>query len=99
MSNRLSLIGIEEPAEIPTTAVQQATEQREKAALAGLMIALKALSQRFVVAAASLVDLALFAAVFAVWWQIIGGPSQLQIVAASLFSIFGVGVIWMRRRA
>ncbi|HEV2225067.1 MAG TPA: hypothetical protein VGR84_18895 [Candidatus Acidoferrales bacterium] len=106
--SRLTLLGetpADDPEAVPARRTrsaqptpQQQTEAQQKAAASMLMIALKALSQRFVVSVASLVDLVLFGAAFAIWWQIMRGPSQLQIIAASLFSMFSLAVIWMRRR-
>lgn len=90
MPNRLELVGDE--------AVQTSQPAGDRAALAGLFLALKALSARAVVALASLVDAALVASSFALWWSIISEPSTPQIITASLYSMFIVSIVVLRRR-
>ena len=89
--NRLELVGDE-----PLAQPQQPAGDR--AALAGLFLALKALSARAVVALAALVDASLVASAFALWWSIIAAPSPLQITTASLYSLFILSVVFLRRR-
>ncbi len=98
MRSRLTAVGEEIPAEFPDATPQAAQSPATQAALAGLLIALKALSQRAVVAVASLVDLALIASTFVLWWQIVDNPSSLQIVTVTIYSVFILNVVWLRRR-
>lgn len=89
MPNRLELVGDESV---------QSQPAGDRAALAGLFLALKALSARAVVALAALIDAALVASAFALWWSIITTPSQPQIITASLYSLFIVSIVVLRRR-
>ena len=90
MANRLEVVG-----EGPETPVQQPQAER---ATTALFWALKALSARAVIAIASLVDAALVASAFMLWWNIIGGPTVLQIVTASIYSGFILAIVFIRRR-
>ena len=90
MPNRLEVVA-DEP-------VAQQQPAGDRAALAGLFLALKALSARAVVALAALVDSALVGSAFWLWWAIISSPSPLQITAASFYSLFIVAIVVQRRR-
>lgn len=71
----------------------------QEAAYSGLLLALKALSQRFVIAVANLFT---FVTVFGVWWlwRSIPDPSPTQIMALSIYATFtlAVSIIVSRRR-
>jgi hypothetical protein len=62
--------------------------EQEGAAFAGLMLALKALSQRALVALEACFTLVTVLLVWALWWRIIDEPSTNQIAALSLFAAF-----------
>jgi hypothetical protein len=62
-----------------------------------LMMALRALSQRTVVALASLVDLALAGSVFVLWLLVIAQPTQLQLVGLGMYGAFVLICLWLRR--
>ena len=91
-----ALIGEEPPVTVPN--VPRET-RRAESALTGLLItSLRALSQRTVVALASLIDLALLGSVFALMLMVISSPSQLQLVAVAGYGAFVLGALWMRRK-
>jgi hypothetical protein len=92
MQSKLELVG-EEVAPPPQNQKEQA------AAIQMLRIGLTALSQRFIVAVASLVDFILITSAFALWWSIITVPTTLQMETATIYSLFILAVIWMRRRS
>lgn len=102
MRSRLQAVGEEDAALIgedppPVPNVSRET-RRAESALTGLLItSLRALSQRTIVALASLVDLALLGSVFALMLMVISSPSQLQLVAIAGYGSFVLGALWMRR--
>ncbi len=100
MINRLTAVG-EEDVEVAEIQKPQSARQPPQApsnvAVTGLIIALKALSQRSIIAVASLFNLVLLASAFVLWWQIIEAPSVLQIVTTSIYSLFILVALWMRR--
>ena len=72
---------------------------REIAALTSmLMVALRALSQRFVVALATLQDLGLAASVFVLWWKVIEAPSVLQLTGLGMYAMFVLMCLYLRRK-
>ncbi len=103
MRSRLQAVGEEdaaligdEPAAVPKAVPSEA--RRAESALTGLLItSLRALSQRTIVALASLVDLALLGSVFALMLMVISSPSQLQLVAVAGYGLFVLGALYMRR--
>lgn len=66
----------------------RATTAIDGTAIRMMQLALGALSQRAMVALASLFTLLTVGASFYIWLLIINEPTQLQIVAASIFSAF-----------
>jgi hypothetical protein len=79
------------------------TPRREPrgAAIAGdaIFLALKALSQRALVAIAALADLALIASAFALWLAVISNPSVLQLVGVGLYAVFVLFAMWLRGKS
>ena len=69
--------------------------------LTGMLIAakwaLKVLSQKTIVALASLVDLSLAASVFVMWVLVIAQPSILQLVGLGGYAVFVLLALFMRR--
>lgn len=63
-----------------------------------LMLGLRALSQRAVVALASLVDFAILASVFALLLMVVERPSMMQLIALAGYAMFALVALWMRRR-
>ncbi len=63
-----------------------------------LTIALKALSQRFVVALSSLFGLALASSVFALAWKVMPNPSIETLVGLGLYAWFVLSLIYLRYR-
>ncbi len=90
---QVTLIG-EEP--VPQPAPRPSATQ---SALTGLLLtSLKALSQRTVVALASLVDLALIGSAFALWLIIIANPTTPQLIGVAGYGAFVLIALFMRRR-
>ena len=103
-TNRLRQIGADEPVpELiqppapPPPRVEPHQSANMQAITNMLMIALKALSQRTIVALASLVDLALAASVFVLWLIVIATPSVLQLVGLGIYAGFVLIALFMRR--
>lgn len=89
----VTLIG-EEPAPREPLRVSAKAES----ALTGLLFtSLKALSQRTVVALASLVDLALIGSAFALWLMVITNPTPPQLIGVAGYAAFILIAIFMRR--
>lgn len=63
-----------------------------------LTIALKALSQRFVVALSSLFGLALAGSVFALYWKVLPNPSTETLVGLFFYAWFVLSLIYLRYR-
>ncbi len=103
-TNRLKVAGEDEPVELITVPPKPAPPRapsppREVAAITSmLMMALKALSQRTIIALASLVDLALAASVFAIWWKVIDQPSVLQLIGLGMYAAFALAAAFARKR-
>ncbi len=83
------------PAEPSAEAAQ--LEARRRQASEAVFLALKALSQRAIIALASLVDLALIGSAFALWLMIIASPTTAQLVAVGGYSIFIMACLFLRR--
>jgi hypothetical protein len=100
-TNRLKPVGEDEPVPdliqaAPPRPVQQPSQNLDR--ITGmLMMALRALSQRTVVALASLVDLALAGSVFVLWLLVIAQPTQLQLVGLGMYGAFILVCLWLRR--
>ncbi len=76
----------------------QAVETQRRLVSAALQMALRTLSQKTLVALASLYSLLLAGAVFWVFWRILADPSVLQLVGAGMFSIFALAIHVVRKR-
>ncbi len=104
-TNRLKVAGEDEPVELITDPPKPAPPRapsppREVAAITSmLMMALKALSQRTIIALASLVDMALAASVFVLWVLVIAQPTTLQLVGLGGYAAFVLAVLALRTRA
>jgi hypothetical protein len=91
------LIGEEPPAPVAQPVPRETS--RAQSALTGLLLtSLRALSQRAIVAFASLVDLALIVSAFALWLLVIRDPSTLQLAALAGYAVFILAAILLRRR-
>ena len=98
---RLQAIGEESIPELigTTEAIQPPpAPPRDSAWTSLLILSLRALSQRAIVALASLVDLALLASVFVIALLIIRDPTVLQLVLAAGYAMFVTGALLVRRR-
>ncbi len=63
-----------------------------------LTIALRALSQRSLIALASLFSILLAGSVFALYWKVLPNPSIESLVGLGLYSIFIIGLHVVRAR-
>jgi hypothetical protein len=92
------LIAEEPPRPAPPPPAPRETP-RVQSALTGLLLtSLRALSQRAIVALASLVDLALIGSVFALCLMIIAAPTVPQLIGAAGYAVFILIAIFMRGR-
>lgn len=107
MRSRLAAIGAPEPEEgddpldvsaapdpVPAARASRAIEQ---AAMAMLFAAVKALSQRAIVALGNLYALLLAASAFALWWRVLPAPSVRQLVGLALYGCFVLSMMLVRR--
>lgn len=85
------------PAEPSAEAAAQ-LEARRRAASEAVFLALKALSQRAIIAVASLVDLLLIGSVFALGLMIIDMPTPPQLIGVGGYAIFIMACLYLRRR-
>ncbi len=88
-----NLIGEEIPRPPP-----QPQPTAERAFTNLLLVSLRALSQRTIVAIGNLVDGALLASAFTLWTLIIRDPSSLQLWAVGSYACFCLIALWLRRR-
>ena len=98
MLSRLTPVGAAEPVELdlPVNAPEAVSKPSRDAIAAGLMLALKTLSQKTVVALASLVDLIMIGSAFVLWLLIISQPSTSQLIAVGLYAVFVLITIYVR---
>jgi hypothetical protein len=80
----------------PAAAQIQAQQQQ---AVKLLMAAVAALGQRFVVALSTLFTLIAVGTVFYSWLVVLpADPTERQIIAVSIYSVFVLAIEWVRRR-
>ncbi len=91
------LIGEETPFVPPPREPLRVSAKAESALTDLLFTSLKALSQRTVVALASLVDLALIGSAFALWLLVIANPTPPQLIGIAGYAVFILVAIFMRR--
>jgi len=98
-TTRLQAVGEEEIVEPEVRVTTAPAKPRaSQAAMTNLLVlSLRALSQRAVVALGSLVDLALIASAFWLVMTVIAQPTTLQLVALAGYSLFIIVALWMRR--
>ena len=76
-----------------------AEKNRAEGVLTGILLtALRTLSQKTIVALASLVELMLIASVFALCLMIVSEPSTAQLIEAAGYAMFVLTSIYIRRR-
>ena len=92
----LNLITDQAPARVPSPSPPQGRDVQVLTTM--LLTALKALSQRTVIALASLVDLALASSVFVLWVLVIAQPSTLQLIGLGGYALFVLLALYMRRK-
>lgn len=81
-----------------TAAVDAAAQARAQQATAMLLTAVRALSQRVIVAAEALVDLLLIASAFTLWLLIIAQPTPAQLTGVGGYAVFVLAAVLIRRR-
>lgn len=86
----------EPPAALPPP--QPQPQQANAVATRALLLALGALSQRFVIAVSNLFTLALAASAFYLWLSIFADPTVMQLIGLSLYGVFVFGIEIIRRR-
>lgn len=86
-----------EPA--PTQVSAPTQNKAAAAAMQMVLLALKALSQRALVAAANLVTLLGLASAFWLWLSVLPNPSTNTIVALALYGLLLIGLRWVWRAA
>lgn len=72
--------------------------ERERRATEGLLLAIGALSKRFVIALASLFDLLLIGSVFTLACMVIPQPNPLQLTGVGGYALFVLAAIFLRMR-
>lgn len=84
----------------PAVATEPQPSRLDAAAFAMLFTALKAMSQRTVIAFANLYTLLLAASAFYIWSGvvIVSDPTVLKLIGASLYSVFVLALCWARRK-
>lgn len=68
----------------------------ERAAIDMMQLALSTIWQQFIIAVASLFQLATVASVFVLWY-LTPNPSQLQIASMSIYAVFILAINYLRR--
>jgi hypothetical protein len=103
MRSRLQAVGEPEQADeaevaaVAATPPQQQSRVAQAAIAAGLMLALRTLSQRALVALAAIEHLLLAGTVFALWLTVIMQPTTLQLVGLGMYGVFVLALIALRR--
>ena len=102
-TNRLKPVGEDEPLSLitdpPPPRPPPPQQGREVQVLTTMLLtSLKALSQRTIVALASLVDLALASSVFVLWVLVIAQPTTLQLTGLGGYAVFVLLALYMRRK-
>ena len=99
MSASFKVVG-DKVVEAPDAALKRATEAQQQAARY-LVTALQVVSQRFVTALCAAWEAAvLFAVAASVWWlwrDILTDPNAYKLTGGTIYALFAVGVLWMRR--
>jgi hypothetical protein len=103
MRSRLQAVGDPEQIEALEAALADPPQPKptpvmQAAIAAGLMLALKTLSQRALVALAAVEHLLLAGTVFALWLSVIAQPTTLQLVGLGMYGVFVLALIALRRR-
>lgn len=94
--SRLVPVGEEEAPQLVAAEPPPAPSRIDDSATWMLMTALKALSQRAMVALAAIEHLLMAGSVFALWLVVISQPTQFQLVALGMYGIFILALIKIR---
>ena len=98
-NNRLRQVGEDEPFdETPPTRNPESNSAVTEAATAAVFLALKALSQRAIVAVSELFTLLTAGSVCYLWLQVLPQPTMIQLESVSIYSVFILVLHLLRRR-
>ena len=100
MRTRLAAVGEElVPDDIPASAPPPTPrdERAESALRSLLLVTMRTLSQKTLIALSNLADLGMIASAFVLWLLIIREPSALQLWAVGGYALFVLSAIWVRR--
>lgn len=78
--------------------VESEPSPAQSAAAQAIMVALTALSQRFIVALANLFTLLTVASAFILTWAVLPNPSIQQLVGLGTYYVFILAVLFLRRK-
>lgn len=94
------LVGEEaEVVQHPSTPAPKAKRSDRAAATSMLMLALKALSQRALVAASALVTAGAILSVWLLWFTVLPtSPTVQQLTGVGMYSVFILAIEWIRRK-
>lgn len=87
------------PVEVENEDIQEETQSEDTgAAMKIMMLALKSLSQKALVALSSLFSAAAVASAWALWYGVLREPTVLQLVGCGMYACFILAVEIVRRR-
>lgn len=80
-----------------TLEAEESDQSKSDAAAQMLVLALKALSQRALVALSACFTLLTVGSAFALWWRVLPDPSVLQLVGLGIYALFLLAIHFVRR--
>ena len=86
-----------QPEQFQIEAIDEPDQNKSDAASQMLFMALKALSQRALVALSACFTLITVGSAFALWWRVLPEPSVLQLVGLGLYALFLLSIHILRR--
>ena len=86
-----------QPEQFQIEAIDEPDQNKSDAASQMLFMALKALSQRALVALSACFSLITVGSAFALWWRVLPEPSVLQLVGLGLYALFLLSIHILRR--
>lgn len=99
MQSRTRLMPVGEEEASPAVAEPSTPRNQAQANITTLLLlTLKTISQKTLIALSDLADLLLLSSAFALWMMIIAQPTDRQLIAVGGYSLFVLGSLWMRSR-
>lgn len=83
---------------VPHPAAAAQTAKKESAAFDVLMLSLKALSQKTVVALSTCFTGAALLSAWFLWYQVLPSPTPTQLIGVAGYAVFILALEWIRRR-